>query len=225
MTAPRRRHACGRRASSADRARSPRSHGRRPRSRPPGAGEPARTRRSERSALAVVHEDDRAARRPRSWPAGPNRAQPAPKLADAVDETWFWSPKVVVLPGHRNICIRGTPVPGAARSASRSWRCSCRLRPEPRSARSRRPRPPAAVVVRLEVRRRLVEAVAVEDVVERVAAVEQVRDNGVAIELRVLRQVGREVEVEPRTAVRAAPEVLQLVVVLVEIRVVRCSRA
>ncbi len=73
----------------------------------------------------------------------------------------------------------------------------------------------AAVVVRLEVPCCLVEAEAVEDVVERVAAVEQVRDNGVAVELRVLRQVGGEVEVEPRTAARAATEVLRLVVVLV----------
>jgi hypothetical protein len=43
---------------------------------------------------------------------GPNRAQPAPKSPTPVTETWFWSPKVVMLPGHRNICIRGTPVPG-----------------------------------------------------------------------------------------------------------------
>ena len=54
-----------------------------------------------------------------SWPltpafvaGGPNRAQPAPKSPTPMMETWFWSPNVVVLPGHRYICIRGTPVPG-----------------------------------------------------------------------------------------------------------------
>ncbi len=41
---------------------------------------------------------------------GPYRAQPAPKSPAPVIETWFWFPSW--LPGHRNICIRGTPVPG-----------------------------------------------------------------------------------------------------------------
>ena len=161
------------------------------------------------------------------WPAtpafvagGPYRAHPAPKSPTPMTATWFWSPNVVCSPGHRNICIRGTPVPGVGSVGVEKFALFVSpTRPGPRSGRSRR-RDPAAVVVRLEVPRRLVEAVAVEDVVERVAAVEQVRDNGVAVELRVLRQVGGEVEVEPRTAARAATEVLRLVVVLVEIGMV-----
>ena len=68
-------------------------------------------RAKRRRGGAVVHEDDRAAdasvrgRRTVARPAGS-------EVAGAVHETWFWSPNVVVLPGQRYICIRGTPVPG-----------------------------------------------------------------------------------------------------------------
>ena len=61
----------------------------------------------------------------------------------------------------------------------------------------------AAVVVHLEVPRRLVEPVAVQDVVDDVVPVEEVGDGRVPIVVRVLGQeVDREVEVETRPALR-----------------------
>ena len=76
----------------------------------------------------------------------------------------------------------------------------------------------AAVVVRLEVARRLVEPVPPHDVVEDVVRVEEVRDDGIAVVLRVLVQIGREVERQARAAVCVA-EVRRVVVVLVEVGV------
>ena len=77
----------------------------------------------------------------------------------------------------------------------------------------------AAVVGGLEVPGRLVHPVAEEEVVERVVREEQVRDDGVAVVLRMLVQVGGEVEVETGPAVRVEAHVGGLVVVLVEVRV------
>ena len=84
--------------------------------------------------------------------------------------------------------------------ASRSSRCSCRRRRPPRRARSR----PGCRRGRScwpGSSRGLVEAVLVRDVVDDVVPVEEVRDCRVPVVLRVLGQVEREVEVEPRAAV------------------------
>ena len=55
---------------------------------------------------------------------------------------------------------------------------------------------------------------------DHVAAVEEVGGHSLAIRLRVLREIDREVEVQARATAWAAAEVLLLVVVLVEVRVV-----
>ena len=107
--------------------------------------------------------------------------------------TWFCGPNW--LPGHRYICIRGAlpscgggvevRVVGAAAVGG--------LAADVVAAGAA-----AAVVVGLEVAGRLVEPVPPGEVVDHVAAVEQVRGRRVAVGLRVLGQVDREVEVERR---------------------------
>ena len=77
----------------------------------------------------------------------------------------------------------------------------------------------AAVVVDLEVARGVVEPVPPQHVMDHVVGVEEVRHRRLAVGLRMLRQVGGEVEVEPRPPVGVAAEVGCLVVVLVEVRV------
>ena len=169
-------------------ARAARSHGRRPRSHPRAAARRARTRRSPCQAAAGRRRRSRG-RSGRSTPAfvagGPKRAQPAPKSPTPFTTTWFWLPELVA-PGQRYICIRGTPVPGVGSVGVEKLALFVADSVLGLAADVVAAETAAAVVVVLEVPRRLVEAVAVEDVVERVAPVEQVRDDGVAVELRVL---------------------------------------